>query len=163
MSKKTFARVTKTMAILLAVLFLVTVTVVSVNAATIEQGNKSDDHADKYKHGDNYGQDYKDGNNYGQDYKDGNSYGQDYKDGNSYGQDYRDGDKYRQGYKDGYSEGLNDGRKDCNKYGSKEILNKIPDPTYKDKSYSRDFILGYTTGYNEKRYLCLQKINMLKK
>jgi hypothetical protein len=101
MANKIFDRITKTMAILLVLCFVLSVTVASVNAADFE-------------------------------------------------------DKYGQGYKDGYSEGSKDGKKDCNKYGSKEILNKIPDPTYKDKGYSKGFILGYTTGYNEKRYTCLK-------
>jgi hypothetical protein len=127
MDKKTFARVTKTVAILLAVLFLVTTVSAYTNiGGEINDRNTIVIHNNKHRFGNH-------------------------------------DDKYGQGYKDVYSKGSNDGKKDCNKYGSKETLNKIPDPTYKDKSYSRDFILGYTTGYNEKRYLCLQKINMLKK
>ena len=122
MGKKTFARVTKTMAILLAVLFLVTVTTVSAYTTIVGETNDGNTiiiHENKQRFGSH-------------------------------------DDKYGQGYKDGYSKGSNDGKKDCNKYGSKEILNKIPDPNYKDKGYSRGFILGYTTGYNEKRYTCLK-------
>ncbi len=126
MRKKRFARVTKTVVILLVVLFLVTVTTVS--AYTAIGGEKNDRntiaiHENKQHFGNH-------------------------------------DDKYGQGYKDGYSKGSKDGKKDCNKYGSKEILNKIPDPNYKDKGYSRGFILGYTTGYNEKRYLCLKNNRM---
>ena len=108
MTNKIFDRITKTMAILLVLCFLLSVTVASVNAAAFE-------------------------------------------------------DKYEQGYQDGYSKGSNDGKKDCDQYGSKEILKKMPDPSNNDKSYSKGFILGYTTGYNEKRYSCLKKILMLKK
>lgn len=72
-------------------------------------------------------------------------------------------DKYGQGYDDGYSKGSDDGKKDCDQYGSKEILKKIPDLSSNDVSYIKGFILGYTDGYNEKRYSCLQKILMLKK
>jgi hypothetical protein len=72
-------------------------------------------------------------------------------------------DKYGQGYKDGYIKGSNDGKKDCNQYGNKDILKKMPDPSDKDKSYGKGFILGYNTGYNEQRYSCLQKVLMLTK
>ncbi len=137
MANKTFDRITKTMAILLALCFVLSVTAVSVNAATFEQSNKFYDHAGKYKHGDKYGQDYKDSNNYGQ--------------------DSRNGDSYIQGYKDGYNKGLNDGREDCIKYGSKVFIRKIPDPHNKDKRYREGFIQGYTIGYHEKRYTCLIK------
>ena len=137
MANKTFDRITKTMAILLLLCFVLSVTAISVNAATFEQRNKFYDHAGKYKHGDKYGQDYKDGNNYRQ--------------------DYRDGDKYKQGYKDGYNKGLNDGREDCIKYGSKDFIRKIPNPHNKDKRYREGFIQGYTIGYHEKRYTCLKK------
>ncbi len=101
MANKIVDRITKTMAILLVLCFVLSVTVASVNAAAFE-------------------------------------------------------DKYGQGYKDGYRKGSNDGKKDCNQYGDKEILKKIPDLSGNDKSYSKGFILGYTTGYNEKRYSCLK-------
>ena len=48
MAKKTFDRITKTMAILLALCFVLSVTAASVNAATFEHGNKFNDHSDKY-------------------------------------------------------------------------------------------------------------------
>lgn len=147
MANKTFDRITKTMAILLALCFILSVTAISVNATALEQGNKFHDHAGKYKHGDKYGQDYKDSN----------SYGQDYRDGDKYAQGYIDGDQYRQGYKDGYSKGLNDGREDCIKYGSKDFLRKIPNPSNEDKRYREGFSLGYTTGYHKTRYACLKK------
>jgi hypothetical protein len=137
MANITFDRITKTMAILLALCFVLSVTAVSVNAAALEQRNKFDDHSGKYKHGDKHGHDYKDGNNYGQ--------------------DYRDIDKYEHGYKDGYTKGLNDGIKDCIKYGSKDFIRKIPDPPNKDNRYRAGFIQGYTIGYHEKRYACLKK------
>ncbi len=108
MANKIFDRITKTMAILLVLCFVLSVTVASVNAAAFE-------------------------------------------------------DKYGQGYTDGYSKGSNDGKKDCNQYGSKDILKKMPNPPNKGKSYIKGFILGYTTGYSEKRYSCLEKILMLKK
>jgi hypothetical protein len=117
MANKTFDRITKTMAILLLLCFVLSVTAISVNAATFEQRNKFYDHADKYKHGDKYGQDYK----------------------------------------DGYNKGLNDGREDCIKYGSKDFIRKIPNPHNKDKRYREGFIQGYTIGYHEKRYTCLKK------
>jgi hypothetical protein len=137
MVNKIFDRITKTMAILLALCFVLSVTAVSVNAAAFEQRNKFYDHTDKYKHGDKHGHDYRDGNNHGQ--------------------DYRDIDKYEQGYKDGYNEGFKDGIKDCIKYGSKEFIRKIPDPPNKDNRYRAGFIQGYTIGYHEKRYACLRK------
>jgi hypothetical protein len=108
MANKIFDRITKTMAILLLLCFVLSVTVASVNAAAFE-------------------------------------------------------DKYGQGYKDGYSKGSKDGKKDCDQYGSEDILKKMPGSSNNDKSYSKGFILGYTTGYNEERYSCLKNILMLKK
>jgi len=110
MGKKKFFRVTKTMAILLALCFVLSVTVASVNAATFEQRNKLHDH----------------------------------------------GDQYGQGYKDGYAKGHNDGEKQCIQSGSKDNLQKIPDPSNNDKSYRESFKQGYLTGYNEIRYSCLK-------
>jgi hypothetical protein len=108
MENKIFVRIIKTMAVLLVLCFVLSVTVASVNAATFE-------------------------------------------------------DKYRQGYKDGYREGSKDGKNDCNQYGSKDFIRKIPNPSNNDESYVKGFILGYNTGYNEERYTCLKKVNMLKK
>ena len=101
MAKKTFDRITKTMAILLALCFVLSVTAASVNAATF-------DHDDKYKHGNKYGQ----------------------------------------AYKDGYAKGYNDGKKRCSQFGSKDNLQKIPDPSNKDKSYRESFKQGYLADYN---------------
>jgi hypothetical protein len=126
MANMTFDRITKTMVILLALCFVLSVTVASVNAATFEQENKFYDHEGKYKDGDNYGQGYK------------------------------DGDNYRQSFKYGYDKGYIDGNKDCSQYGRKNIIRKIPDPSNNDKRYRGSFNLGYTNGYHEKRYTCLK-------
>jgi branched-subunit amino acid permease len=108
MANKIFDRITKTMAILLVLCFVLSVTVASVNAAAYE-------------------------------------------------------DKYGQGYKDGYSKGSSDGKNDCNQYGSKDFIRKIPNPSNNDESYIKGFILGYKTGYNGERYTCLKNVHMLKK
>ncbi len=120
MGKKTFARVTKTMAILLAVLFLVTVTTVS--AYTTIDGETKDRntiviHNDKHRfgnHDDKYGQGYKDG------YRKGSKDGK--KDCNKYGSkeilnkipDPTDKDKdYSRGFILGYTTGYNGERYTC--------------------------------------------------
>jgi hypothetical protein len=75
--------------------------------------------------------------------------------------------KNKDGYNDGYTKGYGDGRKqgqiDCDNYGSREILSKIPSPyndnrwteNYKD-SYNRGYQKGYIDGYNGNRYTCLK-------
>ncbi len=86
MANKIFDRITKTMAILLVLCFVLSVTVASVNAAAFE-------------------------------------------------------DKYGQGYKDGYSKGSNDGKKDCDQYGSKDIVSRkclIPPTTTKATAKASD-------------------------
>lgn len=72
-------------------------------------------------------------------------------------------DGYNDGYRKGYEDGKGQGQKDCNKYGSKESLSKIPTPPnnsqwtkdYKD-SYNRGYQKGYIDGYNGNRYTCLK-------
>ncbi len=120
MGKKTFARVTKIMAILLAVLFLVTVTTVS--AYTTIGGETNDRntiiiHDDKHRfvdHDDKYGQGYKDG--YSKGFNDGK------KDCNKYGSKeilnkipdptYKD-KSYSKGFILGYTTGYNEKRYLC--------------------------------------------------
>ncbi len=120
MGKKTFARVIKTMAILLAVLFLVTVTTVS--AYTTIGGETNDRntiviHDDKHRFGDlddKYGQGYKDG------YSKGSNDGK--KDCNKYGRknvlrkipDPSNNDKsYCKGFTLGYKSGYHEKRYIC--------------------------------------------------
>ena len=123
MVNQKFEKITKTLAILLALCFVLSVTVASVNAAIFEHGNRFNDHGDRYEHGNKYGH----------------------------------GNKHGQGYKDGYAKGQNDGKKQCRRFGSKDNLQKIPDPSNNEKSYHKSFKQGYLKGYNEKRYSCLKK------
>jgi flagellar biosynthesis/type III secretory pathway protein FliH len=72
-------------------------------------------------------------------------------------------DGYSDGYKKGYDDGKKQGQKDCEQYGGKETLSKIPSPSnedgwtsdYKD-SYNNGYKKGYIDGYNGIRYLCLK-------
>ncbi len=72
-------------------------------------------------------------------------------------------DGYNDGYRKGYEDGKRQGQIDCNQYGSKETLSKIPVPPnnsqwtkyYKD-SYNRGYQKGYIDGYNGNRYNCLK-------
>jgi hypothetical protein len=71
------------------------------------------------------------------------------------------------GYKDGYNKGNEDGKiqgqKDCEQYGSKETLLKIPSPLnefgwskyYRD-NYNCGYEKGYVDAYNRIRYDCLK-------
>ena len=111
MANKTFDRITKKMAFLLALCFLLSVTAVSVNAATFEQGNKFNDHGDKY------GQGYKDG------YSKGSNDGQ--KDCNQHGSrevlkkipyPSNNDQSYRNGFKQSYITGYNEERYSCLKH-----------------------------------------------
>jgi hypothetical protein len=68
---------------------------------------------------------------------------------------------------DGYNKGFEDGKMqakiDCEKYGSKDVLSKIPSPPdqqgcteyYKD-NYKNGYEKGYVVGYNQIRYDCLK-------
>ena len=72
-------------------------------------------------------------------------------------------DGYSNGYGKGYEDGKKQGKKDCNQYGSRETLSKIPIPPnnsqwtkyYKD-SYNKGYQKGYIDGYNGNRYTCLK-------
>jgi len=76
----------------------------------------------------------------------------------------RNKDGYSDGYKEGYEDGRKQGEKDCNQYGSREALSKIPSPpsdyrwtkNYKN-SFNRGYQNGYIEGYNGNRYTCLNK------
>jgi hypothetical protein len=75
--------------------------------------------------------------------------------------------KTEDGYKDGYDKGSEDGKiqakKDCEQYGSRDVLSKIPSPPdsdgwteyYKD-NYKNVYEKGYVDGYNQIRYGCLK-------
>ncbi len=75
----------------------------------------------------------------------------------------KNNDGHRNGYEKGYTEGKKQGQKDCNQYGSRDTLSKIPSPSnddrwtkdYKD-SYNQGFKRGYIDGYNGNRYSCLR-------
>ena len=75
---------------------------------------------------------------------------------NDHSDRYGQGNKYGQAYEDGYAKGNNDGEKECSQSGSKDNLQKIPDPSNNEKSYLENFKQGYLKGYNEKRYSCLK-------
>lgn len=76
--------------------------------------------------------------------------------------------KSEEGYKDGYNKGCEDGKiqgqKDCEQYGSRDILSKIRFP-YIEYSWSKDYrdnynigyAKGYIDGYNQIRYSCLKE------
>jgi len=71
---------------------------------------------------------------------------------------------YKKGYNKGYKDGKKQGKKDCKQYGSKEVLQKIPNAVIKlswtkgyRESYSKGYKDGYIEGYNQKRYECLKK------
>ena len=108
MGKKKFSRVTKTLAILLALCFVLSVTVASVNAATFEHGNRFNDHSDRY------GQGYENGYAKGQ--NDGN------KQCNQLGSKdnlqkipspFNQGKDYSESFKQGYLKGYNEKRYSC--------------------------------------------------
>ena len=70
---------------------------------------------------------------------------------------------YNDGYNKGYKDGKNQSQKDCEKYGSRENISKIPDPSNKDSwtryykdSYNTGYKKGYIDGYNGNRYSCLK-------
>lgn len=124
MTNRTFNRITKTITFLLALCSVLSVTAASVSAATLEQGNKSCGHEDKYKDSDSYGQGYNDG--HGKGYIDGK------KDCSQYGRKnilrkipgHSNNEKsYCKGFLLGYKAGYNEKRYTClKKYGSAENL-----------------------------------------
>ncbi len=124
MKNKTFDRITKAITFLLALCSLLSVTAASVNAATLEQGNKLCGHEDKYKDSDSYGQGYKDG--HGKGYIDGKN------DCSQYGRKnilrkitgHSNNDKsYCKGFLLGYKAGYNEKRYSClKKYSFEENL-----------------------------------------
>ncbi|HEY3362307.1 MAG TPA: hypothetical protein VGK06_10955 [Methanosarcina sp.] len=72
-------------------------------------------------------------------------------------------DGYNDGYRKGYEDGKRQGQIDCNQYGSKEALSKIPAPPnnsqwakYYKENYNRGHQKGYIDGYNGNRYNCLK-------
>ncbi len=72
-------------------------------------------------------------------------------------------DGYSNGYRKGYESGKKQGQSDCNKYGSKENLSKIPlSPSnyrwtkYYKHTFNRGYQKGYIDGYNGDRYTCLK-------
>lgn len=72
-------------------------------------------------------------------------------------------DGYNDGYRKGYEYGKKQGQKDCNQYGSKEALSKIPSPPndsrwtkYYKESYNKGYRKGYIDSYNGNRYTCLK-------
>jgi hypothetical protein len=80
--------------------------------------------------------------------------------------------KNKEGYIIGYKKGIDDGRKhgqkDCEQYGSRETLSKIPIPGIKyswpdnyKKSYEEGYRTGYISSYNEIRYNCLKNKNKI--
>jgi hypothetical protein len=114
MSKKKILRVTETMAILLALCFVLSVTVASVNAATFEHGHKFTDHSDGYEHGNKYGQGYKDG--YAKGHNDGKKQCIQSGSGNNLQKipDPSNNDKsYSESFKQGYLTGYNEIRYSC--------------------------------------------------
>jgi hypothetical protein len=69
----------------------------------------------------------------------------------------------KDGYNKGYDDGKKQGQKDCEQYGSRETLSKIPSPPSKNgwtrqnrDNYNSDYEKGYIDGYNGKRYSCLK-------
>jgi hypothetical protein len=71
------------------------------------------------------------------------------------------------GYIAGYNKGFEDGKvqakKDCEQYGSKDILSKIPSPPeqygcaeYYKHNFNNGYEKGYVIGYNLVRYGCLK-------
>jgi|WetSurMetagenome_2_1015567.scaffolds.fasta_scaffold738899_1 hypothetical protein len=76
------------------------------------------------------------------------------------------------GYKDGYYKGSEDGKiqgkKDCEQYGSKDVLSKIPyssseygwTENYK-KNYDCGYKKGYIDSYNQFRYNCLKLLGAI--
>jgi len=107
-ANKTFDRTTKTMAILLTLCFVLSVTVASVNAAPFEQRNKLHDH------GDQYGQGYKNG------YSKGSNDGK--RDCSEYGSKdvlkkipspSNNDENYKKGFKLGYLTGYDEKRYTC--------------------------------------------------
>jgi len=108
MANKTFDRITKTIAILLALCFVLSVTVASVNAAVFEQRNKPHNQGDKYTQG--YKNGYSEGSNDGK--KDCSEYGS--KDNLKKIPSPSNNDKnYEKGFKLGYLNGYNEKRYSC--------------------------------------------------
>jgi hypothetical protein len=70
---------------------------------------------------------------------------------------------YKAGHEKGYEDGKMQAKKDCEKYGSRDNIKKIPSPRSKHtwtNNYKRSYINGYTSGYidgyNQIRYDCLK-------
>jgi opacity protein-like surface antigen len=60
---------------------------------------------------------------------------------------------------DAYSKGYADGKfqavKDCNQYGEKDVLTRIPEKSC-DMIFNERYVQGFVIGYNECRYLGLK-------
>jgi flagellar biosynthesis/type III secretory pathway protein FliH len=115
MGNNKFDRIKKTIAILLLLCFVLSVTVASVSAADNSESGKN-------------------------------------KDG------------YKAGYNKGYKDGKKQGQKDCDQYGIREILQKIPTPfnkyswtKYFTERYNKGYKGGFIDGYSQSRYKCLKK------
>lgn len=152
MGKKKFVRVIKTMAILLAVCLLVSLTAVAASAYTTISGETNDRntiviHDNNHRFGDH-------DNKQRLGKHDNKQHLGDHDNKQRLGDH---DDKYGQDYIDGYNKGSNDGKEDCIQYGSKDFIRKIPDSFNKDERYREGFIRGYTIGYHEKRYKCLNE------
>lgn len=143
MRNKKFDRIKKTLAILLVLCFVLSVTAASVSAD------------DSSKYGKNKEDFRDDSNNYGKNKEDLRD------DSHNYG---KNKEGFREGYQDGYKDGKTQGQKDCEKYGIKEIIQKIPTPfnkyswtKYSKENYNEGYKRGYLEGYSKSRYTCLKK------
>jgi hypothetical protein len=77
--------------------------------------------------------------------------------------DDMNGNAYNDGYNRGYEDGKTQAKIDCEKFGNKDVLSKIPSPPdqygcteyYKD-NYKNGYEKGYVVAYNQIRYDCLK-------